>query len=113
MLKTQADCTIEAAPRAELLELLRVQAREGEERAASATLSIGRQGAAANASACRRAIAAIEAGNIMPDLGAMIVALHHACKLQDIPRATRTAIAVAYESELVAAGIAALEGESA
>lgn len=109
---SQADTVIRSAPKGELLELLRAQASEAEKQSASATLFIGRQGGAANAKACRNAISAIESGSIMPDLGAMIVALNHACNLQGISRARRTAIAIAYESELVAAGIATLEGES-
>lgn len=73
MKSTKADSIIRNAPQADLIAALSLQAARGEKHAAETSSQSGARGAMAKAKACRRAIAAIDCGRIMPDCGALVI----------------------------------------
>ena len=110
--KTTADSIIQRAPRAALLAALLQQESESHSDSMRSTNPRAIQGAIARVHAIARARAAIAAGRIMPDSGAMIIALNEACRILGIPAPERSTAAVDYAQELVAIGVAIAERES-
>lgn len=96
---TNADILIKSADRINLIAALQVDRATDFQLSESPYLgTLSARAVKARIEALDRAIVAVGASRDMPDLAAMLAALHHACKLTHTPRHVQIAAAIDWQA---------------